>query len=267
MLKHTSQYIEKVRNYYDSINSLILNHIGTTYQAGIYRFSEKNIDPYLSHNLYLAKRAGIEPYSYVLDAGCGICGPSIAIAKKFSNVRLEAINISSNQVFTARKLVKENGLDDRLKVHVCDFHQLEYPEDTFDLVIFFECVGYSYDYYKLFSGIRRVLRPGGALYIKDIFIKEAKMTDKEKKELKEFNRIYAYNTPRMSDLTNIIRDVGFDKISFFDFSELMNTNLFVNSMFDSYAGFNILNEFGKYHHNNYEFLSTYFGEIKAIKPY
>ena len=260
-----SQYLEQVRHYYDQMNPLILKHVGRTYQSGLL-MTNSQTDPFRETNLYCANQSGIQPGSYILDAGCGVCGPSIDIAQHIEAVRIEAITLSPAQATTARELVQQTGLADKIQIHVGDFHHLPFTDEVFDLVFFLESSGYSYDRHRLFAEVYRVLRPGGNLYIKEPFSKEPPLSDQERQELREMNRIYSYKIARMSEVVEAISVAGFQSVTTRDLSEIVSTKDFDNSIVEFKNGLPFITEFGKFHYYPYQIKPTFFGEIQANKP-
>jgi ubiquinone/menaquinone biosynthesis C-methylase UbiE len=260
-----SQYLEQVRRYYELMNPLILKYVGRTYQSGLL-MTNPQTDPFRETNLYCANQSGIQPGSYILDAGCGVCGPSIDIAQHIEAVRIEAITLSPAQATTARELVQQTGLADKIQIHVGDFHHLPFADEVFDLVFFLESSGYSYDRHLLFAEVYRVLRPGGNLYIKEPFSKESPLSDQEQRELAEMNRIYSYKIARMSEVVEAISVAGFQSVTTRDLSEIVSTKDFDNSIVEFKNGLPFITEFGKFHYYPYQIKPTFFGEIKACKP-
>lgn len=260
-----SQYLEEVRSYYDRMNPLIVKYVGKTYQAGLLTINSE-ADPYRSTNLYCAAHAGIQPGQRVLDAGCGVCGPSIDIAQHIEEVKIDAITLSPAQANTARELVEQAGLTERIQVHIGDFHSLPFTEEIFDIVLFLESTGYSYNHHRLFAEVYRVLRPGGSLYIKEPFRKESSLSKLEQQQLAESNKVYVYKAARMSELVEAISAVGFQNITCRDLSELVSGKAFNKTMLEYKHGFPLLTEFGKVHHRQLVSSPTFFGEIKAFKP-
>ena len=259
------QYLEQVRSYYDHITPTILKNVGTTYQTSLFR-TESQIDPYRDSNLYCAERAGIQPGHHILDAGCGVCGPGIDIAQNIQNVKIDAITLSVVQADTARKLVHQAGLSDRIKVHVGDFHHLPFTDGMFDLILFLESAVYSYDRQKLFAEAYRVLCPGGSIYIKEPYIKAVPLSQQQQKEIAEANRVYACRMARIDETMKVMSDIGFENITSCDLSEIASTKEFSEAMIESQHGFPFLTEFGKVHYRHFQHKPAFFGEVKARKP-
>ncbi|MEM1370354.1 MAG: methyltransferase domain-containing protein, partial [Cyanobacteria bacterium P01_H01_bin.15] len=259
-------YLDKVRHYYNSQTPAILKQFGATYQAGLLKNGSDSITS-KANNLICATRAGVKPGMYILDAGCGACGPSIDIATHIPDLKIEALTLSDVQAQEGREFVKKASLCDRINVQVGDYHELSFAEGTFDLVFFLESSGYSYDQIRLFSEAFRVLRPGGILYIKDAFVKEGDLTVIEEEDLAEFNRVYACRPTRMSQTVKSIANCGFRIEGFQDLTEIISTDAAVNAMFADSQNRKVLSEFGRSHFRKSQCITpVMFGEIRATKP-
>jgi len=263
---NTSEYLQEVRSYYDTMNPLIMQYVGTTYQAALL-ITDSEAHPSCASNLYFASEAGIQPGNRVLDAGCGNCGPSIDICQNIQGVKIDAITLSEVQANTARDLVQKAGLAEQIQVHVGDFHHLSFAKETFDVVFFFESAGYSYDYQQLLTEIHRVIRPGGKLYIKDIFRNEPPLSEQEQQAISDFNQVYRYKTPQMSEMIEVISRVGFQEVQGRNVSDMVNTQEFNKAMLEYRNGSLVLTEFGKVHYRELSCFPMYYGEIKAQKPF
>jgi cyclopropane fatty-acyl-phospholipid synthase-like methyltransferase len=260
----TEEFIDKIRNYYNSLGKIIVKDVGKTYQAGTLLNAQ---DPYRDTNLYLAERAGIKPGMKVLDAGCGACGPAIDVAQHYPDVQIEAVTLSQVQADLGKEFVAAAGLSDRIHVHAGDYHHLTFADATFDAVYFFESSGYSYDQSLLFSEMFRLLRPGGTLYIKDAFVKEPPLTEQEQKELAEFNRLYAFDTQSVSATVSALLKAQFNRLEVCDITQFFSPETFEQAKVKSVNGKQVLTDFGKAHQSQMarNFI-VFFADIKAYKP-
>lgn len=154
-----------VRDYYDAWSQRYLESFGDIFQAA----RAGHDDDLISH---VVRAAGITDGMRLLDAGCGVCGPSIRIAR-LANVTIDAITISPVQAELARKRVQEAGLADRITVHLGDFAELAaiFGADRFDRIIFLETLCHARLIDAVTRGCRDVLRPGGQVYVKDFYRK------------------------------------------------------------------------------------------------
>ena len=262
--KGSRDYLRQVRRYWDEANAAYLQHVASTFQAGLVRTGSAEPTARAS-NLYLASRAGIRPGHRVLDAGCGVCGPSIDIAGNLKTIALHCITLSGVQAEQGGRMVREAGLSDRISVQQADFHDLPFAGRIFDVVIFFESSGYSYDLPKLFCEVHRVLRPNGTVYIKDVFAKEHCLSRQERRELADFDRLFSSRTRPISQYEAAISAAGFCGIQSCDLTDRMSTNHALRAMFDFTNRRLQLTTFGELHFRFYESLPTFFGEIRAKK--
>jgi cyclopropane fatty-acyl-phospholipid synthase-like methyltransferase len=258
-------YQNQVRAYYDRFTEVYLTDLGTTIQSGLVGSSGAAEDPAL-HSQKLARQAGIQAGQKVLDAGCGVCGPAIAIASAIPGVTIDGVTLSPVQATIARDLIQEAALEDRVRVHIGDYHHLPFSDETFDVAYFFESSGYSHDPSRLFKEMYRLVRPGGILYIKDIFKRAGSLTEREKEELALFDRIYVYRTASLLETAEAVEAAGF-RIDFArNLSGSVSGARWRAAMGVESEKARELTPFGALHYYPFQRLPVFTGEIRAIKP-
>jgi ubiquinone/menaquinone biosynthesis C-methylase UbiE len=107
----------------------------------------------------LLAMAAPEPGQRVLDAGCGIGTTAAQIARRF-NCEVVALDINEANLDRARCTIEQVGVDDRVTVHRGDIEQLDFGDESFDVVIV-EAVTMFVHRKRAAAEVVRVCRRGG----------------------------------------------------------------------------------------------------------
>ena len=107
-----------------------------------------------------AEIAAIPKGCHVLDAGCGIGGPSRYLAQNYG-CTVEAIDLTPEYVEVAGQLNEMVGLADKITVRVGSVTELPYEDSVFDVVICQNVTMNVADKPAMFKEAFRVLKPGG----------------------------------------------------------------------------------------------------------
>lgn len=111
----------------------------------------------------LCRKLRLREGDYLLDIGCG-WGALVIHAARHYRARAHGITLSEQQHALANERLRELGLEDRVRVELRDYRDLE-GKDRYDKVVsvgMFEHIGPA-AYPEYFGVIKRVLRPGGLL--------------------------------------------------------------------------------------------------------
>lgn len=170
----------------------------------------------LNQNRVMAERAGIKPGDRVLDCGCGIGGSCIWLAENVG-AKAEGINISEYQIRRGRELVRERGLQGRVELHVGDFADTGFPDESFDVVWGMEAMSYAPDKPKLVREIHRLLKPGGRLVCSDGWMNDIAPKPELDAVVREWLDCWA--VPQLAgveEFKGYLNEVGFADIKFWD---------------------------------------------------
>ncbi len=257
--KKTNIKNQEVATFYNEQTDTFLKVYGEVIQA----FRTKDVSALLDHQ---KQAMGLSDGMKVLDAGCGVCGPAIYFAKQ-TNVSIDAITISYVQKEKAKLGIEQQNLSDKIKVIEGDYHLLEdyYPKDHFDVIYFLESFGHAYDHTKVLDSAWKVLKPGGLIYIKDLFVKKAIYKSMEagiQKEIHNINTAYRYNVPDLNELLDHIRKKGFilSSLKTIDIPLEDFENLTISNEFQNLTGINKIDNLREY------VFPVDFFELKLIKP-
>lgn len=102
----------------------------------------------------------------VADVGCGAAWSSIAMARAFPEVRIDAIEPDTRSLDTARTNIAAAGLADRIEVHGSTIEEARLT-GPYDLVTSFECLHDMAYPVEALRAMRKLLAPDGALLLSD----------------------------------------------------------------------------------------------------
>lgn len=130
----------------------------------------------------------------LLDIGCGFGFIDVLLAKN-TNFSITATDLSDTAIVKAKELVEENNLADRIKIEKQDVYNLDYPDDSFDVITSF---GYASaaSYKGVIKEVKRVLKPGGILildYINHASLYNLLLIKQQIRNYREFKKGNLYN--------------------------------------------------------------------------
>lgn len=197
---------KSVGAFYDQTNAAFLQVYGDVIQA----FRTRDLANLLD---YQAKVMQLSPGMRLLDAGCGVCGPAIYFATHF-DVSVDAITASAVQEETAKHRIGAAGLTGKVTVRTGDYHRLGtyFPVGSYDVVYFLESFGHSPDKAAAIASAWEMLKPGGMLYIKDLFVKEPIVQAHAAEiatNVARINDAYRYNVGDLNEVLTAVRKQGY----------------------------------------------------------
>ena len=101
----------------------------------------------------------------ILDIGCGSGVPTLELAK-LTNGEIIALDIDQGALSRLNSEIEKAGLSDRFKTLYCSFLDMEFPDESFDIV-WSEGSIFIIGFEKGLQEWKRLIRPGGFLVVHD----------------------------------------------------------------------------------------------------
>lgn len=212
------RYADMVNHFYNLVTDFYEWGWGQSFHFAPRRHNETFKESIYRAEHFLASRLRMDSKTKALDVGCGVSGPMRNIAV-FSGASIEGITINHYQVKIGNKYNAANGLADRCKANQGDFQNLPWPDSTFDVAYQIEATCHSPNRVHTFTGIARVLKPGG-LFAGYEWTTTDKYDPKNKDHVRIKEGIEVGNSlPTIVHYSEIIKnleDSGFEVLEHFD---------------------------------------------------
>ncbi len=204
---HSKNTPESVSKFYNETTDKFLAVYGEIIQA----FRTNNVEDYLD---YTIQSMQLKPGMKAIDAGCGVCGPACHFAARVDGLNIDAVTVSQVQAEKSKEKTVERNLLSNVNVQVGDYHKLHefFEKEGYDRVYFLESFGHSNDKRKAINAAYEVLKPGGKIYIKDLFLRESE-NEWEQQRInaiaEQINEAYEYQIADLHEVVSALRQKGF----------------------------------------------------------
>lgn len=126
-------------------------------------FTEVNTDFAL-----LASKLGDEGYKKVLDLGTGTARIPVILASLRPGWEIVAVDLAASMLAIAERNIQAAGKSSQITLQLADAKNLPYPDNSFDIIISNSLVHHIPNPLDLFREINRLIKPGGAILIRDL---------------------------------------------------------------------------------------------------
>lgn len=166
-------------------------------------------------NEWLAERAKIIKTDRVLDAGCGVGGSSVYLAKNIG-CQVTGITLSERQKELATENAQKNHCEQLANFLVMDYTHTIFPSESFDVVWAIESVCHAQDKRDFVNEAFRLLKKGGRLILADGFMSEKDSFTNEEMEItkKWLNGWGVNELEKPSIFQNYCKEAGFSEVHY-----------------------------------------------------
>ncbi len=175
----------------------------------------------LNQNKKLAELAKINSEDIILDAGCGVGGTSIWLAKNF-NAKVHSISLSKKQINLAKEYSIKSNMQHLTNFSVQDYNKTSFSSEMFTVLWAQESVPNALDKKAFLKESYRLLKKRGRLVIADYFLSKKKQNPTESGILDKWMKGWAMSNLMLpQDFIKIAKEVGFKKIKHYNTSILI----------------------------------------------
>lgn len=144
-----------------------------SYSGGIFRTGGESLEQAQHAKMgAIMDMAGLGPNDHVLEIGCGWGGFAVEAAR-LTGCRVTGITISREQYEWARGRVREEGLDDRVRIELTDYRHVRGSFSAIVSIEMLEAVGHR-NLPVYFAALDRLLAPGGRAVLQVITMPDQK---------------------------------------------------------------------------------------------
>jgi sarcosine/dimethylglycine N-methyltransferase len=156
-----------------ALSELITRVWGGNLHMGLFQYpGEPLLSAQMRAKRHMADAAGLLAGQEVVEAACGVGSTARYLAQNHG-VKVRATNIAEAQLAEARELTRQAGLSHLVDFRFADYHELPFPDASFDVWWCQEALLYSVDKRRVLGEAIRVVRPGGRLIMSDLLLDDS----------------------------------------------------------------------------------------------
>ena len=151
------RYRQLVNNYYDLVTDFYEWGWGESFHFAPRRRGESFKASQVRHQHFLADKLSMKPGMQILDAGCGVGGPTGNLAR---HCGAAFVGINNNAYQIERAKLHTRDVETLCRFIKGDYMRIPESDDHFDGAVSIEAMPHAPDKQAAYSEIFRVLRPG-----------------------------------------------------------------------------------------------------------
>lgn len=176
--------------------------------AGLARAVERMVDVAVAP-------AAIASHHLVVDAGCGVGGTAIRLARQ-TGCRVAGVNLNGKQLEIARRKVADAHLGHRIAFNIADCSRsLPFDDNSVDAVVNIESACHYSDRERFLRETQRILKPGGRLAATDWMTVDNLPKDQSDRFIQPLCEAWAVcDLESEGSYTRKVRDAGLQLVEF-----------------------------------------------------
>lgn len=194
---------------------------------GLWKKGTKNLAVALVNlNREIAQLGEINAKHHVLDAGCGVGGTAIFLAKNFG-CQVTGISLTPSQVQMAKENAKKSGVENLLHFEEGNFMHTRFEDESFTHIIGMESICYAEPKKDFLKEAYRLLKPGGKIVLAENLQAKDELNPKEFEILytKGFHGCQVQSLDTAKNYLNNLVEIGFKNGQCEDYTELIKPSI------------------------------------------
>jgi ubiquinone/menaquinone biosynthesis C-methylase UbiE len=111
----------------------------------------------------------LDPHAIkILDVGTGTARIPILMCQQRPQYLITGIDLAQSMLIIGQRNVEAAGLNQRIRLERVDSKRMPYPDLEFDMIVSNSLVHHIPDPLSFFQEVKRLVRPGGAILIRDL---------------------------------------------------------------------------------------------------
>lgn len=139
------------------------------------------------------------PTAQVLDLGTGTARIPIRLIKNCPQWHIKAVDLAPSMLAVGEKNVRDAGLQSQIELCLADSKKLPWDDQSFDVIMSNSLIHHLPDPLPCFQEIRRLLKPGGVVVLRDLFRPDSEAAIDEIVQNVETNELDAHQLKLFRD--------------------------------------------------------------------
>lgn len=246
--RNVSDYVRRVASVYDVdtliqqpirpddvVDYYVQSHVGYrllhslngSIHMAVSQGEQFRFEDYLAQVRFIEGQIVAHQSQTVVELGCGNGFNLLHLANRFGEQQFTGLDITPLHIKNGMRRAKQKQLKN-IDFELGDFHNLDYPAASVDMVFAIESICHAQDIFRVMSEVHRVLKPGGIMIVFDGFrVREhCLLTPDEKMARYLIEKTLAVNeSQQIQSYISGSQELGFSVLEHTDLSRAILPNL------------------------------------------